>query len=150
MVFFCCPHSGGKGIWEVALGMGVRTLGAAALAIAVTACSVMGGASSVDDIALTTTLDGDFCPIDEVNTFSSNGAFYCSVKVTNLRTGSTVSSRWYYGEQFIEEVNYQVQSGGNGCVGFELTSPNPWPRGGYRVEIYLDGNLERTATFAVT
>ncbi len=150
MVFFPCPHSGGKGIWDVTLGVLVRTLGAAALAVAVTACGVMGGASSIDDIVLTTTLDADFCPIDEVNTFSANGALHCSVKVTNLRTGSTVTSRWFYGEQFIEEINYQVQSGGNGCVGFELTSPNPWPRGGYRVEIYLDGNLERTATFAVT
>jgi hypothetical protein len=150
MVFFCCPHSGGKGKREVTFGTGVRALAVAALAMAISACSVISGASSVDDIVLTTTLDADFCPIDEINTFSSNGAFYCSLKVTNLRTGSTVTSRWYYGEGFIEEINYQVQSGGDGCVGFELTSPNPWPRGGYRVEIYLDGNLERMATFTVT
>jgi len=135
---------------EVTLRTGVRTLAVAALAIAVSACSVISGTSSVDDIVLTTALDADFCPIDEMNTFSPNGSFYCSLRVTNLQTGSTVTSRWYYGEQFIEEINYQVQSGGHGCVGFELTSPNPWPRGGYRIETYLDGNLERMATFTVT
>ncbi|HUW95063.1 MAG TPA: hypothetical protein VMW58_04705 [Anaerolineae bacterium] len=135
---------------EVTLRTGVRTLAVAALAIAVSACSVINGTSSVDDIVLTTALDADFCPIDEMNTFSPNGSFYCSLRVTNLQTGSTVTSRWYYGEQFIEEINYQVQSGGHGCVGFELTSPNPWPRGGYRIETYLDGNLERMATFTVT
>ena len=150
MVFFCCPHSGGKGMQEVTLRMGLRALAVWALATAISACSVIVGASSVDEIVLATALDADFCPVDEVNTFTPNGAFYCSLRVTNLRTGSTVTSRWYYAEQFIEEISYEVQSGGNGCVGFELTSPNPWPRGGYRVEIYLDGNLERMATFTVT
>lgn len=135
---------------ELTYGMGMRALAVAVLAIAVSACSVLGGTSSIDDIVLTTALDADFCPLDEINTFSPNGPFYCSLKVTNLQTGSTVASRWYYGGQFIEEINYQVQSGGHGCVGFELTSPNPWPRGGYRVETYLDGNLERMATFTVT
>jgi hypothetical protein len=134
----------------VTLGMGGRLVALAALAIVVSACSVIEGASSVDDIVLTTWLDADYCPIDDVTTFSPNGAFNCSVKVSNLRTGSTLTSRWYYGEQFIEEIDYRIQAGGHGCVGFELTSPNPWPRGGYRVEVYLDGELERTAMFAVT
>jgi hypothetical protein len=130
--------------------MGWRLVALAALAIAVCACSVIAGASSVDDIVLTTSLDADFCPVDDVTTFSPNGALNCSVKVTNLHTGSTLTSRWYYGEQFIQEINYRIQAGGHGCVGFELTSPNPWPRGGYRVEVYLDGQLQRTAMFAVT
>lgn len=150
MVFLFCPDAGGKGIGEVNLGMGGRRLALAALAMVVSACSVIAGASSVDDIVLTTALDADYCPIDETTTFPSNGPFNCSVKVSNLQPGSMLTSRWYYGEQFIEEINYQIQAGGHGCVGFELTSPNPWPRGGYRVEVYLDGQLERTATFAVT
>lgn len=114
------------------------------------ACSVASGGSSIDDVVLTTTLDSDYCPLDEVTTFSANSPIYCSVQVTNLRPGSTVTSRWYYGPQFIQEISYRVEAGGHGCVGFELTSPNQWPRGGYRVEIYLDGKMERTATFAVT
>jgi hypothetical protein len=117
--------------------------------VALSGCSLAGG-STIDDIVLTSALDADYCPVDEVTTFSSGGPFYCSALVSNLGPGSMVSSRWYHGEQLIEEINYQVQSGGDGCVGFELTSPNPWPRGGYRVEIYLDGHLERMATFAVT
>lgn len=122
----------------------------AALAFLVSACDVVGGGSSIDDIVLTTALDADYCPVDEVTTFDPDGPLYCSVRASNLRTGSTVSSRWYLGEQFIEEISYQVQEGGFGCVGFELTSPNHWPRGGYRVEVYLDGHLERSATFAVS
>ena len=150
MVFLSCPDAGGKGIREVTSGMGGRLVALAALAVVVSACSVIAGGSSVDDIVLTTAMDADYCPIDEITTFSPNGPFNCSVKVSNLRTGSTLTSRWYYGEQFIEEINYQIQAGGHGCVGFELTSPSPWPRGGYRVEVYLDGQLERMAMFAVT
>jgi hypothetical protein len=121
-----------------------------ALAFLLSACDVLGGASSVDEIALTTALDADYCPTDEVTTFDPDSPFYCSVKVSNLRAGAMVASRWYFGEQFIEEISYQVQQGGEGCVGFEVSSPNRWPRGGYRVEIYLDGHLERIATFAVS
>lgn len=115
------------------------------------ACDFIGGTASIDDIILTTGLDVDYCPIDEeeVTTLAADGPLYCSVIVSSLRAGSTVTSRWYFGEQFIEEINYEVETGGSGCVGFELTSPNPWPKGGYRVEVYLDGRLERTASFAV-
>lgn len=122
----------------------------AALAFVLSACGAFGGTSSIDDIGLTTALNADYCPVDEVTTFPVDRAFYCSVQVSNLRAGSTVTSRWYFGEQFIEEINYEVQSGGFGCVGFELATPNHWPKGGYRVEVYLDGHLERSATFAVS
>ncbi len=132
------------------LRTGRMLLTLAALVFVLSACDVIGGASSVDDIALTTALDADYCPTDEVTTFDPIQPFYCSVRVSNLRAGAMVASRWYFGEQFIEEINYQVQEGGRGCVGFELTSPNRWPRGGYRVEIYLDGHLERIASFAVS
>jgi hypothetical protein len=133
----------------VTLRVGLRLACVVVLLSLTSACDVLGGGASIDDIALTTALDADYCPVDDVTTFSPKGAFYCSVAASNLREGSTVTSRWYFGGEFIEEINYEVQTGGFGCVGFELTSPNAWPRGGYRVEIYLDGNLERMARFAV-
>ena len=150
MISLACPNRGGKGRHGVLLRGGLCLVTIAALAGLLVACDVIGAGSSIDGIVLTTALNADYCPVDEVTTFSPNGPFYCSARVSNLRSGSTVSSRWYYGGQFIEEINYEVQAGGHGCVGFELTSQNPWPRGGYRVEIYLDGQLEGMATFAVT
>ncbi len=129
--------------------MGRRFFILAALTLLLSGCDIIGGSPSIDDIVLTTALGADYCPVDEVTTFPPDSPFYCSLEVSNLRTGSTVTSRWYFGEQFIEEISYQVQAAGSGCVGFELTSPNPWPRGGYRVEVYLSGRLERMATFAV-
>ncbi len=128
---------------------GWRFLAFAAL-ILLSACGLAGGGSSVDSIVLTTALDADYCPVDQVTTFPSSGPLHCSAKVSNLRPGSTVTSRWYYGGQLIDEISYQVLAGGHGCVGFQLSSPDSWPRGGYRVEIYLDGQLERMTTFAVT
>lgn len=133
----------------VVLRMGRRFFILAALTLLLSGCDIIGGSPSIDDIVLTTALGADYCPVDEVTTFPPDGPFYCSLEVSNLRTGSTVTSRWYFGEQYIEEISYQVQAGGSGCVGFELTSPSPWPRGGYRIEVYLNGQLERIATFAV-
>jgi hypothetical protein len=133
----------------VTLRMGWRLCVLAWLTLAVSACDVIGGSPSIDDIVLTTALDSDYCPVDEVTIFPQDTSFYCSVMVSNLRAGSMVASRWYHGEQDIEEISYEVEEGGSGCVGFELTNPNPWPRGGYRVEVYLNANLERAATFDV-
>jgi hypothetical protein len=143
------PWNGREGRLLIMLRLGLRWICVVVLLLLTTGCDALGGTASIDDIVLTTALDADYCPVDDVTTFSPNGAFYCSVMVSNLRQGSTVTSRWYFGGDFIEEINYEVQTGGFGCVGFELTSPNTWPRGSYRVEIYLDGNLERMARFAV-
>jgi hypothetical protein len=131
------------------LRVGLQCLALSTL-IMLSACALAGGGSTIDEIVLTSALDADYCPVDEVTTFSSTSALYCSARVSNLQAGSTVTSRWYHGGQLVEEINYRVQAGGHGCVGFELTSEYAWPRGGYRVEVYLDGELQRTATFAVT
>ncbi len=131
------------------LRVGCQLCVMAVLAVLLSACDVFAGGSSINDIVLTTALDADYCPVDDVTVSAADRPFYCSVQVSNLRTGSTVTSRWYFGEQFIEEINYQVEAGGFGCVGFELTSPNHWPKGGYRVEVYLNGHFERSTTFAV-
>ncbi len=141
--------SGAKGRRTVILRMSWRFFILAALALVLSGCDIIGDSPSIDDIVLTTALDASYCPVDDVTTFPPESPFYCSVKVSDLRIGSTLRSRWYFGEQFVEEINYEVQAGGSGCVGFELTSPNPWPRGGYRVEVYLNDQLERMATFAV-
>ncbi len=141
--------SGAKGRRTVILRMSWGFFILAALALVLSGCDIIGDSPSIDDIVLTTALDASYCPVDDVTTFPPESPFYCSVKVSDLRIGSTLRSRWYFGEQFVEEINYEVQAGGSGCVGFELTSPNPWPRGGYRVEVYLNDQLERMATFAV-
>lgn len=131
------------------LRVGLRFLVLSTL-IMLSGCDLAGSGSSIDDIVLTSALDADYCPVDEVTTFSSSSPFYCSARVSNLQAGSTVTSRWYHAGQLVEEINYLVQAGGHGCVGFELTREHAWPRGGYRVEVYLDGKLQRMATFAVT
>jgi hypothetical protein len=143
------PWEGWEGRLVVMLRVGLRLVCVVALLLLTSACDVLGGAGSIDDIVLTTAVDADYCPVDDVTTFSPDDAFHCSVMVSDMREGSTVTIRWYYGQDFIEEAIWQVQKGGFGCVAFELTNLNAWPRGGYRVEIYLNGNLERMARFAV-
>jgi hypothetical protein len=151
-ILMMLPRDGIEGRESVFLRMGWRACILVGLTFLLSACDIIGASASIDDIILTTGLDADYCPIDEeeVTAFAADGPLYCSVIVSNLRTGSTVTSRWYFGEQFVEEINYEVETGGSGCVGFELTSPYPWPKGGYRVEVYLDGYLERAASFAVS
>jgi len=124
----------------------------AALAFLVSACDVVGGGSSIDDIVLTTAPDADHCPTDEVTVYSPEDDLHCSVRASNVRPGSIITFRWYFGEQLIEEASYRFESSGSGCASHEMkcVNPCPWPRGGYRVEVYLDGHLERSATFAVS
>ena len=133
------------------LRLGCQLCVMAVLAVLLSACDVFAAGSSINDIVLTTALDADYCPVDEVTTFPTDRPFYCSAQVSNLRAGSTVTFRWYFGEQFIEEASYRFESSGSGCASHEMkcVNPCPWPRGGYRVEVYLDGHFERSTTFAV-
>ena len=133
------------------LRMGWRFFILVALVLLLSACDIIGGGPSIADITLTTALNTDYCPVDEVTVYSPEEDFNCSVRASNLGSGSIITFRWYFGEQLVEEANYRFETGGSGCAGNEMkcVSPCPWPRGGYRVEVYLDGRLERTAAFAV-
>jgi hypothetical protein len=91
-------------------------------------------------------------------TFGQDAVFYAKVDVRNAPEDTRVRSIWYAVEAEniepnfkIDEVTYTVPQSGNAMVTFNLSNNMLWPRGRYKVEIYLNDATEpaRTLTFEV-
>lgn len=85
--------------------------------------------------------------------FSPNDIFYCVVELANAPDDTTVKAAWTAVQAegadpntFIDESEL---TSGSGNLQFNLSNTNPWPRGTYKVDLYLNGELDRTLEFAV-
>jgi hypothetical protein len=126
----------------------------AALVLLVSACSVSFSTANVSDAWLSTDEAGQ----QRTTTFGQDAVFYAKVDVRNAPEDTRVRSVWYVVEAEnvepnfkIEEVTYTVPQSGNAMVTFNLSNNMLWPRGRYKVEIYLNDATEpaRTLTFEV-
>jgi len=125
-----------------------------ALTLLVGACSVSFSTANVSDAWLSTDEAGQ----QRTTTFGQDAVFYAKVDVRNAPEETRVRSIWYAVEAEniepnlkIEEVTYTVPQSGNAMVTFNLSNNMLWPRGRYKVEIYLNDATEpaRTLTFEV-
>jgi len=108
------------------------------------------GKPSITDVTMAKQLDANQKPIDSTVVFDETDTFFCSVKVDNLKPGSRVTVKWYYGEQLLDQFTLTVDTTGSGHLGFNLASQEGrWPAGDYKVEVALNDVLSRTENFLV-
>ena len=98
--------------------------------------------------------------IDAATTFSpSDTPIHCVVQVANAPEGTKVKTVWVavdttdaagatYKDQKIDEKELTV-SDTSSTADFTLINNAAWPTGKYKVDIYLDDNLDRTLEFQV-
>lgn len=96
-------------------------------------------------------------PIDKTQVFTPDAPeFFCSAKLSNAPSDTEIKAEWIYvqGEAggvtdyIIEEVT--VTSEGTGYIGFPLPRPDTaWPRGAYKVVLYVDGEESLSVPFTV-
>lgn len=108
-----------------------------------------GGEPKVEAAVMARSLNADYEPVETSNVFGPTDTFYCSVKVTDLKKGSEVMARWFFGGEFLGEYTYPVEGGGSGHIGFNLSPAGTWLAGNYRVDVYLDGELTQSVAFSV-
>ena len=76
------------------------------------------------------------------------------VRVARATEGTSLKAIWYvvdvpdYEPQVIDEVPYTL-SGGENTADFTLTNDQPWPVGKYKVELYLNDQLDQTLEYEV-
>jgi len=85
--------------------------------------------------------------------FGQQDTFYCIARLENSGAESAVRAVWtaISGEGVepntpIDQVELATRSG---ALHFELSNAGPWPVGVYQVELYLNGELDRTLEFIV-
>ncbi|MCC6601954.1 MAG: serine protease [Anaerolineae bacterium] len=117
------------------------------------ACSgseVSLSSANISDARLTKDEDGT----RSTSTFSPTDTFYLLVDLANAPDDTTVKVEWTAVSAEGADSNTVLDdvelTGGSGTLTFDLQNDNPWPAGDYKVDLYLNDELEQTLTFKVS
>ncbi len=94
-------------------------------------------------------------PGDEANAFSpGDRTIHCVAKLAEAKSGTTMKFSWFIVDaggsknEKIKDIDYTTGALEN-IVHGHLTLPKDWPIGKYKVDVFVNGNLEKTARFSV-
>ena len=96
----------------------------------------------------------DEAATEPTTVFSPTDTFYLIVELANAPDDTTVRAVWYAvdvgdvapANTLIDEATL---TSGSGTLTFDLVSDTQWPPGTYRVELYLNDELNQTIEFSV-
>lgn len=109
------------------------------------------GIQVVQDIVLAEGAKPDtFEPVNPTNTFKKDaGAIHATVKIQDAPASTVISAKWYPPDQEPLEFNLPPVDGTR-WLDFRLTpTPDGFPGGEYKVEIFVNETLVDTKTFTV-
>jgi len=90
---------------------------------------------------------------NRTTTFSQDSTFYAQVDLRNAPDDTTLKATWTAVQAEGAEPNFVIQetdfTTGSGLVNFELSNSNLWPVGTYKVDLYLNDELDKTLEFSV-
>jgi hypothetical protein len=99
--------------------------------------------------------NGSEAPGEETNSFSaSDRTIHCVAKLAGAKSGTQMKFSWFIVDaggsknEKIRDIDYTTR-GVENIVHGHLTLPRDWPTGKYKVEVFVNGNLEETARFSV-
>lgn len=83
-------------------------------------------------------------------TFGPKDTIYASVDTQGTAPAASLMARFKYQDgQTVHEETQSIAPTGPATTEFHVSKPDGWPKGGYTVEILLDGVTVRTASFRV-
>ncbi|MFN2222994.1 MAG: hypothetical protein ACK2UH_10605, partial [Candidatus Promineifilaceae bacterium] len=118
--------------------------------LALTGCEFSASTANIPSAVLATDDSGTAVTTQ----FSPEDTFYAVVELANAPDSTEVKAVWTAVDlgdaaepgQIIDEATLET---GSGQVVFDLTNDGSWPAGQYKVDIYLDGKLDKTIEFSV-
>jgi hypothetical protein len=120
------------------------------LVLAALACGGSFSTAKIDNARLTSDESGT----QETTVYTPSETFYCIVEVANAPEDTTLRVVWTAVDVEGEEPNLELQQteatvGEDNVFTFHLTNDSQWPAGQYKVDIYLNDELDRTLEFQV-
>lgn len=116
---------------------------------AILACGFSVSTANIKDAWMARDQQGE----GRTTVFGPDEVFYCIVDLANAPDDTTVKASWtavaVEGAEpntFIDETELTT---GAGNMHFELSNSSLWPVGKYKVDLYLNGELDRTLEFDV-
>ena len=93
----------------------------------------------------------DYAAIEPTDVFADADDLYVSIEYFDLEEGQSTGVEWFLEDESLYEssIPLDAANAGEGYAGFSLTNSELWPAGSYRVDVYLDGELDHTVEFLV-
>jgi archaellum component FlaG (FlaF/FlaG flagellin family) len=124
-------------------------VGVIILIFASVACEFSASTANIGDAWLSDSEDGN----NRVTTFSQDAVFYAFADLKNAPEDTTLKAVWIAVDAEGVDPNFVINetefTSGSNIITFNLSNNNLWPVGKYRVEIYLNGKLDKTLDFEV-
>jgi hypothetical protein len=110
--------------------------------------------ATVTGVDIGNAIDADGRVVAGASTFAAGDTITASVMTsTGSPTASatgTLAARWTYQDgQVVNQESKTFQFTGPGVTNFQISKPDGWPVGRYKVEISLDGTVVQTREFEV-
>ncbi|HSN75447.1 MAG TPA: trypsin-like peptidase domain-containing protein [Anaerolineae bacterium] len=99
-------------------------------------------------------LSKDEAGAQTTTTFGPEDVFYLKVGLANAPDDTKVKAAWtavaVEGAEASTPLDDVELTSGSATLTFDLANTNPWPAGDYKVDIYLNGALDRSLDFRVS
>jgi hypothetical protein len=118
------------------------------LVLVALACGIQFSTASISDATLAKDADGN----QPVSTFNQDDTFHLVVELANAPGDTSVKAVWTVVEADGVDPNFSLgekEITGDGAAYFTLSNDQLWPVGEYKVDLYLNGELDRTLEFQV-
>ena len=124
------------------------------LAVAALGLAVLTGACSISTAHIKSAkLTTDKAGTQETAVFAADQVFYCIVQLANAPDDTKVKADWtavsVEGAAPNTKIDAVEKTVGDSTITFDLTNNKPWPKGSYKVDLYLNDKLDRTLEFQV-
>jgi hypothetical protein len=108
-------------------------------------------AVTVSGITLGSAVGADKRVVAPMSQFKPTDTIFAAVATTGAAASTTISVRWLYGAegQLVHQESITVAPNGDDVTDFQISKPEGWPLGDYRVEISVDGKPAGSAAFQV-
>jgi len=94
-------------------------------------------------------------PGDQSDTFEpGDRTIHCVATLKEAKAGTSMKFSWWIVDaegtqnQKIKDIDYSTRTLEN-IINGHLTLPQDWPKGKYKVEVYVNGDLDRTVNYTV-
>ena len=109
----------------------------------------------VKSVTMTKTVKGDkLDPGPETTVFGVNDTVHAVVAIKNAPKGTLITASWSVvdnggADRPGEFLNKEGTAEGTRNLDFDIKPNKPWPTGRYKVEIFLDGELQEAVAWSV-
>jgi len=110
--------------------------------------------ASVTSVDLGTAVGADMKVTAPTTTFAPNDKIIAAVSTSTsdpaAAVNGTLGAKWTFQDgQVVHEESKAFNLTGPGVTNFEISKPDGWPTGKYKLEVSLDGNVVQTRDFEV-